>query len=93
VPANVGNANADRDGNVYMIWKSTGTLYNTFTDCVVTLSNAVTTGNAAAEKAKLLALDSAITVMKYFEGKYKCSSICKPALFYYSRPLSDGMPD
>ena len=30
--------------------------------------------------------------MKFFEETYKCSGICEPAFFYWTRPLSDGRP-
>jgi len=39
-----------------MIWKSTGTLYRNFTQCSATLQAAATTGNAAADRAKIVAL-------------------------------------
>ena len=75
-----------------MIWKSTGTLFTTFTSCSTALQTLANTGNAAADKAKLIALNTAFTILTYFESKYKCSGICKTALFYYSIDLSAGMP-
>ena len=53
-----------------MIWKSTGTLYTTFTQCSTAIQTAATTGNAAADKAKIIALNGAFTVLTYFESKY-----------------------
>ena len=37
-------------------------------------------------------VETAIDVLSYFEDKYKCSGICKTALFYYSLPLADKIP-
>lgn len=39
------------------------------------------------------ALDVGIKVVTWFENKYTCSGICNTALFYYSLPLSEGIPD
>lgn len=30
--------------------------------------------------------------MQFFEEQFKCSGLCKTALFYWTRPLSDGRP-
>lgn len=38
------------------------------------------------------ASDVAINVLSYFERKYQCSGVCRPALFYYSQHLSAGVP-
>jgi len=37
-------------------------------------------------------LNSAFTILTYFESKYQCSGICNTALFYYSLDLSIGIP-
>lgn len=71
-----------------MVWKSTGTVYETFTACSSAIQAAATPGNAAAAKAKIAALNGAFTVLTYFESKYECSGICNTALFYYSLNLS-----
>jgi len=34
----------------------------------------------------------AISVLSYFEQKYTCSGVCRPAFFFYSLPLSTGLP-
>jgi hypothetical protein len=33
-----------------------------------------------------------MNLLNYFEQKYTCSGICSPALFYYSLPLTEGVP-
>ena len=37
-------------------------------------------------------LDLAIDFANYFEEQYKCSGICKSALFYYSLSVTEGIP-
>lgn len=31
-------------------------------------------------------------LVTYFEKEYECAGFCKPALFYYSKPVSMGVP-
>lgn len=38
------------------------------------------------------AYKTGLKFMNFFEAKFKCSGVCKPALFYWTRPLSDGRP-
>lgn len=37
-------------------------------------------------------IDWAIKAITYFEGKYTCSGICNPGLFYYSLDVEAGPP-
>lgn len=37
-------------------------------------------------------LDLAIDFANYFEEQYRCSGICKSALFYYSLSVTEGIP-
>jgi hypothetical protein len=37
-------------------------------------------------------IDNAIKLITYFESKYTCSGVCKPALFYYTLNLDKGIP-
>ena len=38
------------------------------------------------------AINNGAKILTYFESKYNCSGVCKPALFYWSLPLSYGVP-
>lgn len=31
--------------------------------------------------------------LEYFESQFKCSGICDTALFYWTRPITDGIPE
>ena len=33
-----------------------------------------------------------LPLIKYMESKFKCSGVCKPALFFYTLDLSHGRP-
>jgi len=37
-------------------------------------------------------IETAISLLSFFERKYVCSGICTPALFYYSLSLEKGIP-
>ncbi len=37
-------------------------------------------------------IDLAEEFLLYFEKTFKCSGLCKKPLFFYSLPLSEGMP-
>jgi len=60
----------DKNGNIHMIWGSSGTLVTTFSECQSYLLNSAKTENRQADEAKIEALSSAFTVLAYFEGKY-----------------------
>jgi len=80
----------DKNRNVYMIWKSTGTIFTKFVDCLALLEIAYLKDKDLDpdEVAELTAANRAFSIVKYFESKYKCSGICKPPLFYYFLDLS-----
>lgn len=72
--------------------------FNNFGDCMA----AILAGNQTAfdksdlesykELAKTKTYETGLKFMKFFEAQFKCSGICKPALFYWTRPISDGRP-
>lgn len=37
-------------------------------------------------------IETGVSMLSYFEGKYACSGVCQPALFYYSLDLQEGVP-
>jgi len=37
-------------------------------------------------------IDTGIKLLTYFEGKYKCSGVCNPGLFFFSVNISFGIP-
>jgi hypothetical protein len=42
--------------------------------------------------AKTKTFQTGLKFLEFFEQQFKCSGICKTALFYWTRPLSDGIP-
>ena len=74
------------------------TIYRKFRDCYKDILR----GNTSRVQPELAEfrnrfeennLDLAIDFANYFEEQYKCSGICKSALFYYSLSVTEGIPD
>ena len=81
-----------------MVWMSMKSLsYNSMMECHENLVKKVDNPNLAVLK-KFVDTDSLKlasdykSLISYIEKTYKCSGICKEALFFYSLELKEGRP-
>jgi len=69
--------------------------YNSFKECYAAISKTAE-ASATTENYKELSTisgkESSLKLLEYMEKTYSCSGVCKPGLFYYSQPVSSGVP-
>merc|ERR1712167_207760 len=84
----------DNNGLTYMDYSGGNDGYHKFSDCNDNLQHLKEDDAAGTYEAVPSGehLDYAFKAIAYFEGKYTCSGICNPGLFYYSLDLSVGPP-
>lgn len=79
----------DSSGRYRMYFTPANNTYTNFVDCYKGMV-AANPNNTDIPKGTMI--DTAIKIISYFESKYTCSGICKPALFYYTLNLNAGVP-
>jgi hypothetical protein len=80
-------------------WNRTATTPATNAQTAKNITSLVLTGNETNYLTCLSSLNggseiaTSAKIILFFEGKYSCSGICFPGLFYFSLDLSVGVPE